>query len=114
MQAQALIASGNRRNLGRADRLLQKSLRVEPDLPEALLGLGQLAERKRRTDEAIRRYKRLTQVAPKDPEAAFRLGRLLFADRKARELGRTELQRASTLDAEGAWGERARRLLTGR
>lgn len=111
VQAHALVAKGGRRELRQAEALLGKADAVEPDLPEALLAAALLAEKQRRPDRAIARYRRLTEVAPRHAEAWFRMARLLMAERDGRAAGEQALAEAAKVDPEGIWGARARRAM---
>ncbi len=114
LQGQAWLASGSRRGRRNAESLLRRALKLETDLPAALMGLGMLAKVERRTEDAIERFRRVTRVAPDDPEGHFRLGELLRADDATAAAGREALEKAAKLDPQGQWGVRARRALQGR
>ena len=111
LEAQGWLQTGRRGNRRRARRVLARALRLERDLPSALLARGQLAEAERRPDDAIERYARVTQVAPRDPEAFFRMGRLQLEEAETRDAGVRALRQAEKLDPDGAWGVRAKNLL---
>ena len=110
LQAQAAAQQG-RRGRRKAKRLLNKAKKIDPSLPAVVLTEGLLAEQSRKRDDAIDAYRRLTAAAPKDPEGYFRLGRLLLSDRQGRMAGQRSLETVVKLDPQGAWGDRARRLL---
>lgn len=111
IQGQAWLQSGNRAGQKKAEKLLQRALEIEPDLPSALVAQGLLAELDRDLETAAARYQRATQVAPDDPEAFFRLGRLLFNERATRGMGRDALKKVVRMDPEGPWGVRAKKQL---
>ena len=90
---------------------MNKAKKIDPSLPAVVLTEGLLAEQSRKRDDAIDAYRRLTAAAPKDPEGYFRLGRLLLSDRRGRMAGQRSLETVVKLDPQGAWGDRARRLL---
>ena len=91
--------------------MLRRALKLERDLPSALLAQGQLAELEGQVDVALARYTRVTQVAPSDPEGFYRLGRMLSGGAETRADADRALRKAERLDPEGAWGFRAKKLL---
>jgi predicted Zn-dependent protease len=113
VQGHAVLQGSGRGGFRRAGRLFGKALRIEPDLPSALLGQGQLAEAQGRLDVAVSRYYRVTEVAPRKAEAHYRQGRLLLTSGtpSSHQRGRADLQRAQRLDPQGQWGIRAAKLL---
>jgi tetratricopeptide (TPR) repeat protein len=67
-----------RGNFLRAEQLLQRSRRLNPDIAQTHHGLGVLAERRYRVDEASDHYRAALAVDPGFADARANLSRLLF------------------------------------
>jgi len=65
-----------------ARRAFETALDVDPDLPKAQNGLGVLAAREGRLDEAVERWRRAVELDPRDYQTLYNLGLTL------RRLGR--------------------------
>src|SRR5262249_51362356 len=67
-----------RGNFERAQQLLERARRINPDLPQPHHGLGVLAERRQRPDLASRSYREALHVDPGFVPARANLARLLY------------------------------------
>lgn len=103
VQGEAWSRSGSRRGLRKARSLLRQSLKIERDLPTALLALGRVDEATRRYEDAAGQYARATQVDPDNAEAWYMLGMVLRRVGDRRD-AREALDSAKKLDPEGRWG----------
>jgi tetratricopeptide (TPR) repeat protein len=79
---EALVNQGlvemQRGNFENARRLLKRARRLNPDVAQPYHGLGVLAERERRNDEASKHYAEALKVDPGFAPSRINLARLLF------------------------------------
>jgi len=99
---QALVEL-QRGNFARAERLLERAVRLNPDVAQPHHGLGVLAERRRRPDVASRHYAEALRVDPGFAPARLNLGRLLFAAGMV-EHARSQFKRLTEVAPEEALG----------
>jgi tetratricopeptide (TPR) repeat protein len=114
IQGLALIARKGRKGARRAGRILARALRLEPDIPRALLGQGLMYGSLRKWGRAETAFRRLIQVAPNDAQAQFQLGRVLGKQRRKKSEARRAFSRALELDPKGIWGLKSKRAMGGR
>ena len=67
-------AEGRRPPLDEAEEYLQRALRIDPALSDALLALGRVFEKKGATEDAMVQYERATKLASPNAYAFFYLG----------------------------------------
>lgn len=73
-----------------------RALECDPDLADALVGLGDVAERRNDLPEAIRRYQAAVERMPEDSQARFKLANALRRAGRPQEAS-VELARAKDL-----------------
>lgn len=100
-QALAFLADSDMQ-LNRSENakpLLEKALKIEPDLSRAHLDLGILYADADQREDAIRELKIASRLSPEDPNPHWRLARLYQAIGKKEE-ARMEFQKTSSLHKE--------------
>lgn len=90
------LVEAERGNFVRSRQLLERAMRLNPDVAQPHHGLGVLAERERRPDRASEHYREALRVDPGFPAARANLGRLLF-ESGALEEARIQFQRLTEL-----------------
>ncbi|MBU0550784.1 tetratricopeptide repeat protein, partial [Myxococcota bacterium] len=109
----AMLKSGKRGNIRRAKSFFDLAVKIERDLPYALLGRGLYAASRGADDEAVQLLHRAASVAPADPEIGFHYARFLFSRQDTRAQGAQELKRVYDMDPGGMWGRQAAALTQG-
>jgi Flp pilus assembly protein TadD len=79
-------------DLARARRYMEDALRIEPGVSRAHNGLGVIAARAGKPDEAIAHWKRAVAANPREWDTLFNLGMLLQKEGREAE-ARTYLER---------------------
>jgi tetratricopeptide (TPR) repeat protein len=87
------------RDLERAEIAFSHALEFDPDLPEALNGLGIVARTREDLDGALRRFERAVRIAPDFAEGHANLGEALLAKGRL-DAAVHELERALAIDPD--------------
>ena len=90
------LAKGPQGNLDEAQTLLEKSVRLRPDFPEAHLELGSLYAARKQDEKAVGEYLETIRQDPKSDIAHYRLGQV-YRDMNKMELATEELTRYQEL-----------------
>jgi tetratricopeptide (TPR) repeat protein len=90
------LAKGSQGALDKPQALLEKSVRLQPDFPEAHLELGSLYAARKQDQKAVDQYVKAIEQDPKSDVAHYRLGQV-YRDMKQLELATQELARYQEL-----------------
>ncbi|HUF44405.1 MAG TPA: sulfotransferase [Aestuariivirgaceae bacterium] len=82
---EAAVVEGQLGDLKSAERLLEKSLKLDPGNADAWYNLGQVARESNLLERAVRLFRKALALDQRYPDAAFGLGEALYVQGKAEE-----------------------------
>jgi tetratricopeptide (TPR) repeat protein len=82
---EAAVVEGRLGDFKAAERLVEKSLKLDPDNADAWYNLGQVARERNVLERAVRMFRKAVELDPQYSDAAYGLGEALYVQGKVEE-----------------------------